>query len=236
MAASRRAFRIETLNRPVTPAEATDFGQQAAILSELKELRALLRAEKGSSSDVMDGWKREIAEARKMKVELDEIQTAIERTKREIATLHTSGFEGPEMRRVTGELDAIVGGTEYATEMILGAAEAIDDKAGHLVAAIKDEHDKALATEIQERVVQIYEACNFQDLTGQRISKIVNVLKFIEERIVKVMDIWGGLESFENVEVEAMPKADGDHTLLNGPGLKGDLDRASQDDIDALFA
>jgi chemotaxis protein CheZ len=236
MAFARRQFRIETISRPGDAGDAPAMGQNSEILAELRELRAFLKAEKKSSPEVMEAWRREVSEALKMRAELEEIQAAIERTKHEIATLHTSGFEGPEMRRVTGELDAIVGGTERATETILSAAEAIDDKAGHLVAAIKDEHDKALATDIQEQVVQIYEACNFQDLTGQRISKIVGVLKFIEERIVRVMDIWGGIETFEGLEAEEMPKAEGDRKLLNGPPIAGDLDRASQDDIDALFA
>ena len=43
--------------------------------------------------------------------------------------MHVTGFEGPEMARVTNELDAIVGGTERATEQILGGAEEIDQMA-----------------------------------------------------------------------------------------------------------
>src|SRR5690606_19752309 len=100
---------------------------------------------------------------------LDLIYEAINMTKREIATLHVTGFEGPEMKRVTHELDAIVGGTEQATEQILSSAESIDQDASTLSARLKDEQNLALVQDMQEKVIKIFEACNFQDLTGQRI-------------------------------------------------------------------
>ena len=103
-----------------------------------------------------------------------------------------------------------------------------------LASSLKGE-SQAVATDIQDQVVQIFEACNFQDLTGQRITKVVNTLKFIEDRIVKMMEIWGGLDSFKDIEVERIAEATGDAALLNGPKLEADAGHASQDDIDALF-
>jgi chemotaxis protein CheZ len=136
--------------------------------------------------------------------------------------------------RVTNELDAVVLGTEGATETILAAAEAIDERAGNLAAKLKGD-DQGLANDIQEHTIQIFEACNFQDLTGQRITKVVGTLRFVEERIIKMMDIWGGVESFKEIEVELEHRM-GDQSLLNGPALDEDQGIASQDDIDALFA
>ena len=75
---------------------------------------------------MLDAYKAQIAEAQKLKGELDLIYDAINKTKQEIATVHMTGFEGPEMARVTNELDAIVGGTAHATEQILSNAEEID--------------------------------------------------------------------------------------------------------------
>jgi len=99
---------------------------------------------------------------------------------------------------------------------------------------MKDEHDRALAHDIQEHVIGIFEACNFQDLTGQRISKVVGALKFIERHVVRMMEIWGGIESFQGL---APTGANGENgQLINGPKLDGDLGHASQDEIDALFA
>ncbi len=63
----------------------------------------------------------------------------------------------------------------------------------------------------------------------------MNTLKFIEDRIVKMMEIWGGLDSFKDIEVEGIAEATGDAALLNGPKLEEDAGHASQDDIDALF-
>ena len=140
------------------------------------------------------------------------------------------------MARVTNELDAIVGGTESATETILGSAEEIDQMVQTLMARLKDEQNQALASDIQDRVVKIFEACNFQDLTGQRITKVVGTLKFIETHIVRMMEIWGGLEAFKDIQAEKIAERKGDAALLNGPKLAGEVGHASQDDIDSLFA
>ena len=139
------------------------------------------------------------------------------------------------MKRVTHELDAVVDGTEKATQSILSAAEFIDQTAGTLAAALKEERDKGLVHDVQDKVVEIFEACNFQDLTGQRITKVVATLKFIETHIVRMMEIWGGIESFRDVTPEAIAERDGDLRLVNGPKLNGEAGHASQDDIDALF-
>jgi chemotaxis protein CheZ len=58
-------------------------------------------------------------------------------------------------------------GGEHATQKILAAAEDIDVAANNLSAALKDAYKQGLAQDIHERVIQIFEACNFQDLTSQ---------------------------------------------------------------------
>ncbi|MBH0238207.1 protein phosphatase CheZ [Methylobrevis sp. L22] len=234
---SRRAFRIEALLNGGAQQAATtgDSDRSGQILKEISELRRMIQPTQEVSQAVLDDYRRQFAEAMKLKDELDEIQQAILQTKREIATLHVNNFEGREMTRVTDELDAVVNGTEAATEAILAAAEHIDDAANTLAARTKGQ-DNALAADIQERVVTIFEACNFQDLTGQRITKVVNALRFIEDRVSRMIEIWGGMESFASVEAETRAKAEGDAALLNGPSLVTDDDIASQDDIDALFA
>ena len=105
-----------------------------------------------------------------------------------------------------------------------------------LLARLKDDQNQALAADIQDRVVKIFEACNFQDLTGQRISKVVATLKFIETHIVRMMEIWGGLEAFKDIEADKIAAPEGDAKLLNGPKIDGEVGHASQDDIDSLFA
>ncbi|SON54604.1 chemotaxis regulator CheZ [Hartmannibacter diazotrophicus] len=243
MSMRRRAYRIESfmngsegLATHAPRSAAPSSADTAAILREIQDLKRLITPSQDISATVLDDYRRQFSEAMKLKSEMDEIQAAILQTKREIATLHVSNFEGREMSRVTDELDAVVNGTEMATESILSAAEAIDDAANTLSARTKGE-DHDLAADIQERVVGIFEACNFQDLTGQRITKVVNALRFVEDRVNRMIEIWGGMEGFSEIEAEEMAKREGDAALLNGPALDHvDEDIASQDDIDALFA
>ncbi|MEJ8473582.1 protein phosphatase CheZ [Roseibium algae] len=252
MAAVKRSFRAESLMRvhAVDDADPAIAGERRhqEVMGEINALKAILA--KGVSAQsaepaldaeemsqkFMSEFRKELSEAAKLKTELDAIYVAIAETKKEIATLHqTTGSEGEDMTRVTNELDAVIDGTEGATESILSAAEFIDETANNLSAHLKGA-DADLANDIQERVVQIFEACNFQDLTGQRITKVVSTMRFIEDRIVQMMDIWGGIESFQAIEAEQRKVAEGDDALLNGPSLDTDTDVASQDDIDALFA
>ena len=241
MRTAKKAFRIESFSQPadvvgwpIVEGMPAGAGHQE-IMAELKSLRALIQPAEEVSRQMIEAYRGEMQEALKLKAELDSIYSAINETKHEIATLHVSGFQGKQMTRVTHELDAIVSGTEEATEGILSAAEAIDQIAGQLAAKLKSQQDRGAADDIQQKIITIFEHCNFQDLTGQRITKVVNTLKFIEERIVRMMDIWGGIDSFRDVSVDAMAEATGDAGLVNGPKLAGEAGHASQDEIDALF-
>lgn len=240
MQARRKPFRIETMDRVTGRANGNAQQHHPAhhdeIMTELRALRSLVKPAEQVSRQMIEGYKAQIAEAQKLKAELDLISDAINKTKQEIATVHLTGFEGPEMSRVTNELDAVVGGTEHATEQILSSAEEIDQLASTLAARLKDEQDQALVADMQERVIKIFEACNFQDLTGQRITKVVSTLTFIETHIVRMMEIWGGLDAFKDIAPQAIAAREGDAGLLDGPMIEGDAGHASQDEIDALFA
>jgi chemotaxis protein CheZ len=231
---AKKQFRVEAaMKADTSPSGAMgDIGQ--TILTELKAIRQLVQPTQEISEKALEQMRHEAREAYKIKLELDSMYDAIAKTKREIATLHVSGCNGHELSRVTDELDAVIFGTEDATENILAAAEIIDERSSALSAGLTG-HEHTLAQDIQDQIVQVYEACNFQDLTGQRITKVVNTLRFIEERIIRMMDIWGGIESFKDIEVELEHRM-GDQALLNGPSLDKDQNIASQDDIDALFA
>lgn len=184
---------------------------------------------------LLQTYRAQIEQCEKLKVELDLIYDAINRTKQEIAVLHGKSFNGAEMAKVTGELGAVVGGTEEATQQILEAAEAIDQSATALANVTSPDQQRLLSEEIQERVVAIFEACNFQDLTGQRISKVMNTMKFIEHHINVMMDIWGGVDAIKAHAPAVVDDRVGDARLLNGPKMDGEIDHASQDDIDAMF-
>lgn len=189
----------------------------------------------GLSLEELASLRDRVTEASKLQAELAELSAAIEKTKRELSALHYEGPSAEHFEEVGGELDAVVNATEAATDTILSASEKIDTAAAHLGASAPDDVARAQAEEIGEQVVIIFEACNFQDITGQRITKVVNALQYIDERVTRMMDIWGGAQDLAQF---APPKeeADGDEALLNGPALDEDNGHASQDDIDALFA
>jgi chemotaxis protein CheZ len=221
------------------------------IMTELRALRAqmaghgrsaatettdtLLSRETAEARALLETYRAQIEQCEKLKVELDLIHDAINRTKREIAVLHGNNFSGEGMAKVNGELGAVVGGTEEATQQILEAAEAIDQAATALSKVTSPDQQKILSEEIQERVVSIFEACNFQDLTGQRINKVMTTMKFIENHITVMMDIWGGVDAIKVHAPAIVDTREGDARLLNGPKAAGDVGHASQDDIDALF-
>jgi chemotaxis protein CheZ len=204
------------------------------LIAELKALRTLVEPRE-HAQHILDTYQAQLAEMQKLKGELVIIHNAILRTKQEIATLHTTGFHGQSMSRMTHELDAVVSGTEQATQTILNMVEDIDQFAATMIEQGKDDAEKQLGTEIQDRVVKVFEACNFQDITGQRISKVVNTWKFIEQHVAQMMEIWGGIDAFKEFIPEAPPEPEGDDALLNGPKLEDDAGHVSQDDIDALF-
>jgi len=252
MSVSRKRFRVEQAFVGEMPGVADgDAGpMHHEIMAELRAIRAqmaavrsgvpetpesLIAREVAESQALLETYRAQIEQCEKLKVELDLIHDAITRTKREIAVLHGKSFDGQEMAKVNGELGAVVGGTEQATQQILEATEAIDQAATALSKVTSPDQQKLLSEEIQERVVSIFEACNFQDLTGQRISKVMNTMKFIEQHIYEMMNIWGGIDA---IKAHATPIADareGDARLLNGPKMEGDIGHASQDDIDAMF-
>jgi chemotaxis protein CheZ len=218
------------------------------IMSELRAIRDQMNkssarhpertAEQRPSDNMpamIESYRAQIEQCEKLKVELDLIHEAINRTKQEIALLHGRSFNGNEMAKVTGELGAVVGGTEEATQQILEAVEAIDEAASSIVKTKSAELQARFSQDIQERVVSIFEACNFQDLTGQRISKVMNTMRFIENHINIMMDIWGGVDAIKKHAPVLADERIGDARLLNGPRGPGEEGHASQNDIDALF-
>jgi len=248
----RKRFRIEEAfngDMPIPLAVDGDIGpMHREIMTELRAIRAQMAgpghgaatvsvaASVADAQALLETYRAQIEQCEKLKVELDLIHNAINRTKREIAVLHGKSFDGNEMAKVTGELGAVVGGTEQATQQILEAAESIDQAASALAKVTSPDQQKILSEEIQERVISIFEACNFQDLTGQRISKVMATMKFIENHITIMMDIWGGVDAIRaHVPPMADDRREGSARLLNGPKLDGDAGHASQNDIDALF-
>jgi hypothetical protein len=120
-------------------------------------------------------------------------------------------------QRIADELKATLRDSEQATQKILAAAEGID-RTANLSATLKHVSEQGLAQDIRDRVIQIFEACNFQDLTSQRITKVMAALGKLEERMAVS----------EKTSTNNAPP-------VHGPRLAGDVGHVSQRDIDSFF-
>ncbi|GAB4238252.1 MAG: hypothetical protein Kow0032_24520 [Methyloligellaceae bacterium] len=158
--------------------------------------------------------------------DLIEMSEAIARTRREIAAI-TSQADDSRLITATEELDAIVEATEKATSDILEAAEDVQETAWLLR---ENGGDEAICDRLDQRATDIYTACSFQDITGQRTSKVVQILHYLEKRLNSMIDIWG----LDDIEVRQDDISDSrpDAHLLNGPQLAGrGLEQDAIDDM-----
>ena len=168
-----------------------------------------------------------------VKNEIRALSYTIQQTKAEVAALHQPQESEGRIKIVQHELDSVVAATEDATGRILAEVETIDLLARNTLSATKDKYVRQQSEEISEAVTRIFEACNFQDVTGQRLTKVVNTLKFIEERILKIIDIWGE-DSFDGFTPPEEPRGldNLDRTLVTATDQ---AERVSQDEVDKLF-
>jgi hypothetical protein len=147
---------------------------------------------------------------------------------RDMSAPQPAGKE-PCMTRAAGELGAAVEGMEIAVQTILQSAEVIDDCARALAVAHRNSHERKLAEDVQDHLTRIYEACNFQDIAGQRIGKVIETLSVAHGA--------PGRTNGNGVDHEASrERADHPGHLLNGPRLDGEPGSVSQHDIDSMFS
>ncbi len=147
----------------------------------------------------------------------------IANARKEIASLQPVDLESARIPRAGLELDAIVQQTETATNTIMEAAEEI-------MGADTEDHEAYQATTM-DAVMRIFEACSFQDITGQRISKVVQTLTHIEERVLELRNLMGiTAEDIQEAMDEDQPT--GDAALLSGPALDGEgIDQTAVDEL-----
>jgi len=149
----------------------------------------------------------------------------ISNARKEIASLQPGDLESARIPRAGLELDAIVQQTEEATNTIMEAAEEI-------MGADTSDPD-GYQTITNDAVMRIFEACSFQDITGQRISKVVETLSHIEQRVLELRNLLGVTEEdIEDAKAEAGPIPE-DKALLSGPALEGE--GIGQGEVDALM-
>ncbi|MGH6892832.1 MAG: protein phosphatase CheZ, partial [Dongiaceae bacterium] len=163
----------------------------------------------------------------KVYAELEGLAKYILTAKREIAALRPDDITSEHLPNATDELDAIVGATEVATNGILQAMEVVEGLTAQMPAAI--------AEQVTNAVTQVYESCNFQDITGQRITKVVKALKHIEDRVEALVAAFGDeIQKYREAHPREEQRKSNDEKLLNGPQLPEQA--GNQADVDALLA
>ncbi|MEI2383830.1 protein phosphatase CheZ [Breoghania sp. JC706] len=168
----------------------------------------------------------------RIQLDLADMQEAIQRTRREIAQIKTESSDGDRFAEASNELDAIVTQTEGATQDILHKAELVQELAWTLR---EQGVDEKVCDDIDAHTTDIFMACSFQDLTGQRTQKVVQVLRYLESRINEMMEIWD--VQADELNVDPGPINPEEHRpdahLLHGP--QGEDKAIKQNTVDELM-
>lgn len=172
------------------------------------------------------------AEINVLKTELTGLFRYIQRVRQEIAALHKPAEDEHRFSSISEQLDAIVNATAEATNTIMAAMEQNEQIVGEVKKEIPDKAVAAKLDKIVDNAAAVFEACSFQDITGQRISKVAKSLGYVETHVNILIDTWGRGE-VEKTEVSPDQQKSEDEKLLHGPQLEGK--GVSQDEIDKLF-
>lgn len=200
-------------------------GFDPAMVGELEPKLINLMQQSEALVALMRGFFQQLDKRRSE--EFSVIAGYIAKAKEEIREMRPHDISQERIPTAGAELEAITRDTENATHNIMNSAEAmmgfsIDQFGGDA---------NAYKAAVDDEVMKIFEACSFQDITGQRVSKVVNVLKQIEERVGKLANTLG-VEDSTPQEMTAEEKRRHD-LLLNGPAIGGP--ETKQDAIDAMF-
>ena len=199
----------ETLTKRMASIRASHIGADPDMVADV--VRAVLGSMEGDLS----------ANEMSLLREVEDLGRTIAAAKAEIAAVGADDINASHIPSATDELDAIVAHTASATETILECCEILDEAANGA--------NEAIAAKLVEVTTRIYEACGFQDITGQRITKVVATLKTIEAKVAHIVTAFGS-----SPESAAGMPLGGDAALLNGPQLPAQA--MDQSDIDKLMA
>jgi len=163
---------------------------------------------------------------RTLSAELQSLGNAIEQIKFELADARTGEVKDKDVPTATEELDAVVSSAKQATDEIMNYCD-------NIIAAVAG---TSVEAKVNEETTKIFEACSFQDITGQRIKKVVKVLHEVETKVGQLLHMLGHGDGARK-DLIARPVEDirkGDDKLMNGPQLP--TNAMSQEEIDKLLA
>jgi len=175
----------------------------------------------------------ETRELEVLKKELLGLFRYMQRVRQEIAAIHNPADGEHVFEKMSDQLDAIVEATEEATNTIMESVEANEEILKELRNELENPEHVAKVEQIRDNANRIFEVCSFQDITGQRITKVVRSLSYVEQRVNAIIDIWGK-DDIEAIKAEPDFQKTDDEKLLGGPQRKEAA--ISQDEIDKLFS
>ncbi len=166
--------------------------ETVVILDAIEKLQHNMESTRGTGSS-----RNSALPFDRLQIDIVEMARAIARTEREIRAIQPYGLAGTQFFSASDELDAVVGTTEQATSSILSAAERVQEYAWTM-----REHDgnEADCDMLDACATEIYTACGFQDLTAQRIRKVVETLRFLDMRLKAILETVGLAEDFHAEE------------------------------------
>ena len=125
----------------------------------------------------------------------------IQRVRKEVAAITRSDEGNGRFDNMSDQLDAIVQATEDATNSIMEVVEQDAETIQEIRGKTEDPEILGLLDRLDNNQSNIFQACTFQDITGQRVTKIARSVTYVESRVNSLIEIFGK-EHLENVEVE----------------------------------
>ncbi len=173
------------------------------VMSAIEKLHHVVSSGLSSPKPVQDSNNIVVETLRN---DLIEMAHRIADTQNELSVIGLMDSDPQHLELVSGELDAITRSIEHATSEILESAEEIQEIAWTM-------REGGLAVEtcdaLDARATKIYLACSFQDLTAQRSTKVIETMRFLENRINKMIGILQGVQGFEITDAyEGQPLSD----------------------------
>lgn len=138
-----------------------------------------------------------------------------------LAELGPNGLRAQHLPSAMNEIGMIVETTESAANTIMDVVDSILNLPPEISAEL-------YRTTVEDKCLALLEACAFQDLTGQRSTKVVTALLNIEYKLGKLAHLLG-----EDEEMPSEPPPQNEDVLLNGPSMPGE--GVDQDEIDRMF-
>jgi chemotaxis protein CheZ len=167
-----------------------------------------------------------------LRAELEGLFHYVQRVRQEIAAIGRPADVANGLDSMGDQLDAIIKATEDATNTIMAKMEDNEIAIQELRQSISDAAQLALLDRLSANGSDVSKACSFQDITGQRVAKLVKSVTYVESRIHSLIGLWGK-EALESITVKADKDKTTDEKLLNGPQMTGE--GMAQSEINALF-